>query len=435
MLYQFSANGSRLHLDSINEGTTANVNSYECQIRFLSEDWNGRECFAVFKVGADVYTQVLTHGHCIIPSKALEKVQTIYIGIYGIKPEEETNRLSTEWTVLNISQGAYSDEIAPIPPKTDVWEQYIAQIQELRETIAPYIGENKNWYYWDEESGSYIDSGEKAVPEKGVDYYTSADIDALGLEDKVDKIEGKGLSTNDYTDAERAKVENLPEDTQGVLDGKADKSNTYGGFAGGGGADLIRGGGGAIGAVARSVNGGAAGSGASSIDGGAVGADAITSDGFAGGRESKTIDEDGTAIDAIQLGKGTNSVPKSLQVYDHTVMNPDGSLPYVHEARPYVKTAVSDTLSLNTIYDLGEQTELSIKLPSANVGNFIQVDFICGDTPTIFTIDAASSAVSSNYDFTPEQDKVYSLFFDYGRLTKDLYGWRFSYAEYTYTEV
>ena len=50
-------------------------------------------------------------------------------------------------------------------------------------------------------------------------------------------------------------------------------------------------------------------------------------------------------------------------------------------------------------------------------------------------IDAASSAIVSDYDFTPEPDKAYSLFFDYGRLAGSLYGWRFSYAEYTYTEV
>ncbi|HIU48791.1 MAG TPA: hypothetical protein IAB04_05460 [Candidatus Avimonoglobus intestinipullorum] len=250
------------------------------------------------------------------------------------------------------------------------------------------------------------------------------------------------------------------------LDAKADKETEYGGFAAGDGASALNGGavgaraitdtGGAVGSGANAFNGGAVGSGANASNGGAVGSGANTSNGgavgyqasaaiggaigsgaaatrgFSGGYNAKS------EVDAIQLGTGTNSVQKSLQVYSHTVMNADGSLPYVHTARPYVEEtlpAAGEVLALNTIYDLGTQTSVTLKLPSANVGNFIQVDFLCGDTPATFTIDAASSAIVSDYDFTPEPDKAYSLFFDYGRLAGGLYGWRFSYAEYTYTEV
>ena len=106
----------------------------------------------------------------------------------------------------------------------------------------------------------------------------------------------------------------------------------------------------------------------------------------------------------------------------------------IKKATPYVETEISDTLRLNCIYDLGEQTALSLSLPTAQTGNFIQVDFICGDTPTNLTV-STTAAVVSDYDFVPEPNKVYSLFFDYGRLTQNVYGWRFSYAEYTYTEV
>ena len=281
------------------------------------------------------------------------------------------------------------------------------------------------------------------------------------LSEKVDKIEGKGLSTNDYTDAEQAKVGNLPEDTQSALDEKADKQNEHGGFAGGIVASAESGGavgwsasaesGGAVGYGAAAVSGGAVGNdasvfsggavgwSASAVGGGAIGFGAFAGDGFSGGYNAKVKrDSYNSPIDAIQLGDGINSVPKSLKVYSHTVMNADGSLPYVHTARPYVEEtlpAAGEVLALNTIYDLGTQTSVTLKLPSANVGNFIQVDFLCGDTPATFTIDAASSAIVSDYDFTPEPDKAYSLFFDYGRLAGSLYGWRFSYAEYTYTEV
>ena len=238
--------------------------------------------------------------------------------------------------------------------------------------------------------------------------------------------------------------------TGDALAEKADKQNEYGGFAAGDRSESTEGGGaigydtyafagGAVGHNAKVTNaGGAVGADSEAGNGGAVGEGAKTSSGFAGGAGAQTVDVAGDGIDAIQLGTGTNSVPKTLQVYSHTVMNADGSLPYVHTARPYVEEtlpAAGEVLALNTIYDLGTQTSVTLKLPSANVGNFIQVDFLCGDTPATFTIDAASSAIVSDYDFTPEPDKAYSLFFDYGRLAGSLYGWRFSYAEYTYTEV
>lgn len=49
----------------------------------------------------------------------------------------------------------------------------------------------------------------------------------LKIGNKVDKEEGKGLSTNDYTNDEKSKVSNLPEDTNAALAGKA-PAYTYG---------------------------------------------------------------------------------------------------------------------------------------------------------------------------------------------------------------
>ena len=114
---------------------------------------------------------------------------------------------------------------------------------------------------------------------------------------------------------------------------------------------------------------------------------------------------------------------------------------YVKNARPYIENTIptSGELSLNTIYDIGIQSDLTLILPTAEVGNFIQVDFLSGATATTLTVSAASSALLSDYDFTPEPNMIYSLFFDYGVLAFDettqsnIYGWRFSFAEYTYT--
>ena len=85
--------------------------------------------------------------------------------------------------------------------------------------------------------------------------------------------------------------------------------------------------GGAVGNGAATGQGGAIGANAESGLGGAVGFNAVTGQGFSGGFNAKTIDADGAAIDAIQLGAGTNAAPKSLQVYNYQLMDGDGNIP------------------------------------------------------------------------------------------------------------
>ena len=52
--------------------------------------------------------------------------------------------------------------------------------------------------------------------------------------------------------------------------------------------------------------------------GGAIGYNSKAGSGFAGGSNAQTIDGDAT-IDAIQMGTGTNSLPKTMQVYDDNI--------------------------------------------------------------------------------------------------------------------
>lgn len=57
--------------------------------------------------------------------------------------------------------------------------EHIIDLEEETQTSkSPYIGENGNWFEWDEMAGSFKDSGVKAegkTPEKGTDYFTDAD--------------------------------------------------------------------------------------------------------------------------------------------------------------------------------------------------------------------------------------------------------------------
>lgn len=142
-------------------------------------------------------------------------------------------------------------------------------------------------------------------------------------------INGVAQSTINFDSDPQTQIDNIANNTTLI-------QNSNGGFAGGEGASVTSsvgdgGGGGAIGYFASSTSGGAigydaiatlggaVGNQAHVTYGGAVGGFATTSFGFAGGWEAKTLDSGNVAIDAIQLGTGTNSQEKTLQVYDDNI--------------------------------------------------------------------------------------------------------------------
>ena len=100
---------------------------------------------------------------------------------------------------------------------------------------------------------------------------------------------------------------------------------------------------------------------------------------------------------------------------------------------PIVKAAIEEITTVNTIYDLGVQTALTITLPSGQIGDFIQVDFISGSTATTLTVNSSSGLVG--FDLIPGTNTIYTLYFDWGETgydgTEVTYGWRFNYSEYS----
>ena len=104
------------------------------------------------------------------------------------------------------------------------------------------------------------------------------------------------------------------------------EATSQNGFAGGRNAKSQTGG--AIGSYAETVYGGSIGVGAVSNWGGAVGMQAKAGDGFSGGASALVSqDSSNNYIDAIQLGTGTNSNPKTLQIYDYKLMDANGVVP------------------------------------------------------------------------------------------------------------
>ncbi len=230
------------------------------------------------------------------------------------------------------------------------------------------------------------------TPVKGVDYFTAAEIAeiinaALAKADTkyVAQLAGKSLSANDYTDTEKAEVAKI-KDKVGFTD--------Y----------------------------------ATAESGGVVKVSEIYGTNIKDGK--------------LSLIPATDTdISQRLPIY-HPII--PSNLDYaVRSVRPVRSGSIPDILALNTIYDVSERKTLTLKLPYAQRGDFIQVDFYSGETPTNLTITCSSGSLS-DIDLIPEANTMYSLFFDWGTVYCDpastaimpnVSGWRFSYAAYPHEEV
>lgn len=245
-----------------------------------------------------------------------------------------------------------------------------------------------------------------------VDFYNKDQMKEK-LNTKVDKVDGKGLSTNDYTDNDKAAVTNLGyiDDIEPSYNFNRNVSipqlytNTI--------------------TIQNNIHHG---------EGGFAAGDGATSE--AGGI---ALGYNASAMGGIQLGTGTNSNSNTLQFLDYQLMDADGDIPTerlnnVRSVRPDVKNTI-DTIAVNTIYDLGMQTTLNITLPSGQIGDFAEFDFISGETATNLTVNSSSGLVG--FDLIPGTNTIYTLYFDWGVAGYDgtsiKYGWRCNYSEYSIT--
>lgn len=111
----------------------------------------------------------------------------------------------------------------------------------------------------------------------------------------------------------------------------------------------------------------------------------------------------------------------------------------VRSVYPVIKTDLTETITVNTIYNLGLQTNIDVTLPSGQIGDFIQFDFISKDVATTLVISSNDGLIG--YDLIPEVNKVYSLYFDWGIIGYNdtdnsiNYGWRFNYSEYEINSI
>ena len=179
---------------------------------------------------------------------------------------------------------------------------------------------------------SYVDSG---LADKADGYTVYAALEMKADKTAVEAIHSNTVNIRNLSGG-AAVGENALAQSGGALGNGAETGT---GGAVGDGANSVSGGfaggyrtsaqsGAAVGNGAFSQSGGAVGGGASSTFGGAVGDNAKAGAGFAGGKYARATDANNDeGIDAIQLGTGTNSAPKTLQVYSHQLMDANGKIP------------------------------------------------------------------------------------------------------------
>lgn len=143
-----------------------------------------------------------------------------------------------------------------------------------------------------------------------------------------------------------------------------------------------------------------------------------------------------STMGVLLINKASNSVINK-KTNEYLPIVPSNLDYAVRSVRPVTAATAPTTLAVNTLYSINNtsSTSVALTLPQGQNGDFIQYDFVTGTTAPTVTIQ--STYGMTEFDFTPEASKIYSLFFDWGIIavenSANVYGWRISYAEYDYT--
>lgn len=292
----------------------------------FSEDWDGTAKTAIFSGKGGTYEVLLTNDACTVPYEVISG--RFGVSVFGVR---NGVRITTDTAYLCVQQSGYTPGETPSEPTPSVYEQLmdkIADEETNRETADDTLSERLTA---EETARTAADKAltdtingkaDKAAVEAetaareadiaaikdGTDIDSFADVETAltGKQDvgdyatKMDLAYKQDKLTFDLTPT----ISQNPVTSYGIklaLAKKADAENTDKGFHGGNGAHAFT--------------------------GGAIGKDALTGNGFAGGAGARTINDYGYPSDAVQLGTGTNSKPKTMQVYDYTMMDADGTIP------------------------------------------------------------------------------------------------------------
>lgn len=181
---------NKITIDEKSKLNAGEYNIHEVEFEF-DEVYNGLITKAVFEGNGHSYLIDIVNNKCTIPYEVLSEKGDITIGAYGynIDGNDLVLRYSPSPIYTYVDLGSYRDSYDNYQqPTADIIEQLTNRIETAESQINEAL----------EEVEGYNDR---------ITTNTN-NIDNLD-NNKVDKIEGKGLSSNDYTNEEKTKLEGI----------------------------------------------------------------------------------------------------------------------------------------------------------------------------------------------------------------------------------
>lgn len=174
------------------------INENECNITrcyfsFSEEYTEDLVKIALFSNKKGAYKQVIINNECDIPCEVLKEPGDCLLGVYAyINENDKLIRYSPKPFKISIDEGSYrEDAINSSSITATEYEQYMQAMNDALKDIPDLI-------------------------KKEIENY---DFGNINLDDYVKKIEGKDLSTNDFTNDYKTKLDNLNNyDDTGIKD-------------------------------------------------------------------------------------------------------------------------------------------------------------------------------------------------------------------------
>lgn len=205
-------------------------------------DMNGEGIYGVGEVEGEIgtFNNSLTKGgkevatEEYVDNKDADKLDKIWTDLTN-----QTTSLLTDEFVLNRGNNVYKTTLATMLSNVAATEIFVvvqelpeigqinkiylvisqdSEVQNIYEEFIWVFNEDTEEYEWERIGNASIDLD---------NYFTKPEITTLLL-GKVDKVAGKGLSTNDYTNEDKQNVEKIPTIEQDIVDlenDKVDKNN------------------------------------------------------------------------------------------------------------------------------------------------------------------------------------------------------------------
>lgn len=198
---------------------------YKCKFTFDSS-WDGFIKVAVFIRGnKNVEIALDDNNECAFADELIQTTGTLYLGVYGVK---DNQRYPTIKSKLVVIKEGVTEGVEPIEPTEQLWEQLLNRVAELDQTKQDKLIAGKNITiignvisstggggggssdYNDLENKPKVNGVELVgdVNLKDLSVYSIDEVDTE-LDKKVEKVNDKGLSTNDFTNEDKSKLDSL----------------------------------------------------------------------------------------------------------------------------------------------------------------------------------------------------------------------------------